>query len=134
MAGEGSVSALTKTTIGSQYSDVDRRKVLAEYAVHGNQVKVASITGIPRKTISDWVNSEWGQELISRIRHENQDEFITQYENIIRKNLTAQEERLDKGDIVGVDKDGKEVRQSIRYRDLVIGGGIAIDKLRLLCN
>jgi len=43
----------------SKYSDEDRRRVVIEYHIHGTQTKVAKITGIPRRTISDWTQTEW---------------------------------------------------------------------------
>ena len=127
------MSQLT-TASGSKYTDQDRQRVIASYAVLGNQVQTAKAEGIPRVTVNDWVNSEWGIELLKQVRHETQDEFIAGYTNIIRANLGAQVDRLDNGDVVGLDDDGKPLRQPVRYRDLVVGAGIAVDKLRLLSN
>ena len=123
------MSQLT-TASGSQYTDQDRQWVIAEYAVSGNQSKVAETLGLPQQTVSGWVNSDWGVELLSKIRYENQNEFIAGYTKIIRANLSAQEDRLLKGDVVGLGDDGEPLRQPIRYRDLVVGAGIAVDKLR----
>jgi transposase-like protein len=118
----------------SKYSDEDRKRVLASYAVLGNQARVAEQEGIPRPTVLSWVNSDWGQEMIKSIRHETQDEMISSYTSIVKRNLKAQEDRLMNGDVVGIGEDGNELRQAVRYRDLVVGAGIAIDKIRLLSN
>ena len=127
------MSSLVKTSSGSQYTDEQRRSVIATYAVLGNQHRVSEQEGVPQKTISDWVNSEWGQELLTQIRLHNQDEFIAGYTRIVRANLTAQEDRLVYGE-VSIGKDGSHVRTPVKYRDLVVGGGIAVDKIRLLSN
>lgn len=128
------MSQLVASNSTSQYTDEDRRRVIAEYAVLGNQVRVADIVQIPRKTVSGWINSSWGVELLATIRHENQDEFIAGFTAIVRANLSAQADRLENGDVVGLDDDGEPLRQPVRYRDLVVGAGVAVDKLRLLSN
>jgi hypothetical protein len=56
------------------------------------------------------------------------------YTAIIERNLDAQIDRLDNGDVTGRSADGELLRQPIRYRDLVVGAGIAVDKVRLLNN
>jgi len=119
---------------GSQYTDKQRRAVVTQYAIDGNQALVSRKMGIPKVTVHDWVNSDWGIDLIKSIRIENEQEFIIGYTNIIRANLSAQSERLEHGDVIGRDPDGNELRQRVRYRDLVVGAGIAVDKLRLLSN
>jgi len=118
----------------SQYTDVIRTQVIADYAVVGNQAHVADQLGIPRKTVNQWINSDWGQSLLATIRYENQDSFIAGYTKIVESNLAAQLDRLEHGDVVGVTEDGEQLRQAVRYRDLVVGAGVAVDKIRLLCN
>lgn len=127
------MSQLTNAS-GSQYTDEIRQRVIAEYAIQGNQTVVSKTFNLPRQTVNQWINSDWGQELISAIRHENQDAMISGYTKIVEANLAAQQDRLENGDIVGLDKEGNELRQAVRYRDLVVGAGVAVDKIRLLCN
>ncbi len=118
----------------SQYSPQIRQQAIADYAVCGNGTKVARELGIPIKTVSDWINSGWGQELLASIRVETQDEMIAGYTKMVRRNLELQYDRLEHGDVVGVGEDGKALRQAVRYRDLVVGAGIGIDKIRIMCN
>jgi hypothetical protein len=127
------MSQLTNSS-GSQYTDQDRQRVIAEYAVSGNQSRVAESLNLPRQTVAGWINSDWGVELLVKIRHENQNEFISGYTKIVQANLAAQSDRIEHGDVVGLDDDGKPLRQPIKYRDLVVGAGIAVDKIRLLSN
>ena len=127
-------AVLQRQNSTSQYTDIDRQRVIAEYAVIGNLSRVAEALNMPVTTVHGWVSSEWGQELLVTIRKETQDEFIAGYTNIVRANLSAQADRLQHGDIVGLDSEGEEIRQGVRYRDLVVGGGIAVDKIRLLSN
>jgi len=122
------------SAVQRSYSDIERERVIAEYAVLGSQKQVSVACGVPHKTVNCWINSEWGQELLAQIRIENQQEFIAGYTKIVRTNLEAQNDRLLHGDVVGTDEDGNELRQAVRYRDLVVGAGIAVDKIRLLSN
>ena len=73
------MSELGRTTIpkqpGSQYSDEQRRGVIADYFVTGNITKTADMHNIPRTTIDGWIKSEWGVELLVKIRHEKGEEF-----------------------------------------------------------
>jgi hypothetical protein len=118
----------------SQYSDQIRQQAMAEYAISGNATIVSKSLNLPRRTVTDWTTSQWGQELIATIRLENQDMMIASYTNIIKGNLSAQLDRIENGDVVGTDDNGNELRQAVRYRDLVVGAGIAVDKMRLLSN
>jgi len=53
---------------GSQYTDQQRRAVIADYVATGNIAKTATINKLPRKTVDGWIKSEWGIELAAEIR------------------------------------------------------------------
>lgn len=118
----------------SQYSPQVRQQAIADYAVYGNGRRVSRELGIPAETVQGWIKSEWGQELLTTIRAETQDEMIAGYTKMVKRNLELQHDRLEHGDVVGVSEDGKPLRQAVRYRDLVVGAGIGVDKIRIMCN
>ncbi len=57
---------------GSQYTDQQRRAVIADYAATGNISTTAANHSLPRTTVTGWVQSEWGKELIVKIRHSDE--------------------------------------------------------------
>ena len=119
---------------GILYTDVDRQRVIAEYVVLGNASKVARAVDIPIRTVCDWVSSEWGLELIAKVRHENQDAMISGYSNIISKALMAVDERLDTGDYLSMDDSGNMLYKPVSAKDAMVIAGISNDKMRLLSN
>ena len=62
---------------GSQYTDQQRRAVIADYAATGNISKTAANYSLPRTTVTGWVRSEWGKELIVKIRHSDEQASVT---------------------------------------------------------
>lgn len=118
----------------SQYSDDDRRRVIASYAVIGNQAKVAEQENITKSTVHDWVNSTWGQELIHSIRTENQDQMIAGFTDIVQSAIERVSDGLTHGDTIGYTEDGKPVYMPVKARDAIVIAGIATDKMRLLSN
>ena len=62
---------------GSQYTDQQRRAVIADYAATGNISKTAANHSLPRTTVTGWVRSEWGKELIVKIRHSDEQASVT---------------------------------------------------------
>lgn len=57
---------------GSQYSNEQRRAVIADYVVTGNISKTAKTNNLPRMTVDGWVKSEWGKEMAVNIRHSDE--------------------------------------------------------------
>ena len=128
------MTALTKTRSTSQYTDEQRRRVITEYVVSGNAVRVAESCNIPRQTIDAWVSSGWGVDLISTIRHAKQDELSAGYTNIITRAMESVNKRLSTGDYAGLDKDGETPYKPVSARDSIMIAAISTDKMRLLNN
>ena len=57
---------------GSQYTNDQRRAVIADYVVTGNISKTAKMNDLPRTTVTGWVQSEWGKDLTVKIRHSDE--------------------------------------------------------------
>lgn len=117
----------------TQYSHEIIVEAAIQYAMCGNVSKVARILDIPRETIQTWRKSELWFDTVTRFHHENQDALMAKYSKVALDSVSAQQERLDNGNTV-IDKEGNERRVPVSYRDLVIGGGTATDKVRLMLN
>ncbi len=133
----------------SKYSDEDRRRVVIEYHIHGTQTKVAEITGIPRRTISDWIQTEWFVEQSQAIEAQTEKLILAKNRQIID---ASQDELLDRvlnGDsklvktkkVIDHDDGSSEVvedyelkRVPMPGRDLNITSGTVQDKRRTQLN
>ena len=56
---------------GSKYSDKQRRAAVLAYSECGCLATVSESTGIPRKTLGDWVRSEWWDQQLTEVRQED---------------------------------------------------------------
>ena len=122
--------------MGSKYTDEDRRRAVLEYAVTGSFTKVAKSMGIPRRTINDWKQSEWWDEIDAAVRHEKNDQILAKNEEILDLAQRELVERLENGDTQLVrTKDGvKKHRVPVKAKELGIIGGIAFDKRQIGLN
>lgn len=104
---------------GSKYSDEDRRNVVVNYALYGNQEKVSEIVNIPSSTISGWRNhSDWWDDLLAEVRNAKQDEHIAKYTQLVGDAIDYAHANLDKAS----------------PKDALIMAATATDKARLLLN
>jgi len=133
----------------SKYSDEDRRRVAIEYHIHGTQTKVAEVTGVPRRTISDWLQTEWFEAQSQAIEAQTEKKILAKNRQIID---ASQDELLDRvlnGDsklvktkkVIEHDDGSSEVvedyelkRVPMPGRDLNITSGTVQDKRRTQLN
>ncbi len=133
----------------SKYSDEDRRRVVIEYHIHGTQTKVSEITGVPRRTISDWTQTEWFVEQSQAMEAQAEKLILAKNRQIID---ASQDELLDRvlnGDsklvktkkVIEHDDGSSEVvedyelkRVPMPGRDLNITSGTVQDKRRTQLN
>ncbi len=118
---------------GSQYTDEQRRAVIADYCVTGNITKTAAMHNMPKQTVSNWAKSDWGVELLGRIRTEKGEEFDANISKFIDAAFEQAQDRVEKGDF-RLMKDGKLVRVPMGGYQLVISGATAYDKRQLHRN
>ena len=100
---------------GSKYDDDTRVSVVTEYAIRGSYLGTARHLGMPESTVRDMVKSDWGQELLAKVREENQDRFISVSQKIIDKATARTLDTIDDADC----------------RTAATVGAIYYDKLRL---
>jgi hypothetical protein len=121
------------TKQGSKYSDEDRRGVVIEYFITGSMTKVAKSTGIPRRTLNDWKNTDWWDELATSVRHEKNEELDANLTKLIDSSFEQAQDRVENGDF-RLTKDNELIRVPMGGRDLVMSGAIVYDKRQLHRN
>ncbi len=124
---------------GSKHTDEDRRRVVIEYHIKGNDQAVADTTGISRQTINTWrLHSDWWDELLGEVRHEIDDQILGQNLQIATKAGKNVLDSLENGDEKLVwDKDKKEhviKRVKPSAKDSMVISGISQDKARVQLN
>ena len=118
---------------GSQYTDEKRIAVIADYSVTGNITKTAELHNMPKQTVSNWANSDWGIELLGQIRTEKGEEFDANLTKFIDTAFEQAQDRVENGDF-RVSKEGKLIRVPMGGKELVISGSCAYDKRQLHRN
>ncbi len=84
---------------GSKYTNQQRREVVIEYHIKGNDQAVADTTGISRQTINTWrLHSDWRDELLSEVRHEIDDQILGQNLQIATRAGERVLDSLENGD------------------------------------
>ena len=134
---------------GSKYSDEDRRRVAIEYHIHGTQTKAAEITGIPRRTISDWIKTDWFVEQSNALHVQTEKKILAKNQEIIDASQSQLLDRVENGDhklvktkkVIEHDDGSSEVvedyelkRVPMPGRDLNITSGTVQDKRRTQLN
>lgn len=113
------------------YSEEEKREAVALHVIWGTQSKVAELTGIPQRTISDWMKADWWAEYRSQLIRATGDEAGATFRRIMRKASEEIEDRLDNGDIY-LDRKGNEKRKPVPAKELAVIMAIATDKDRIL--
>ena len=103
---------------GSQYTDEQRRHVIADYAIIGIASRVAERHSMPERTVNAWVNSEWGVTMLAEIREQNEDLFQARFTEIIDKGTQHAIDNIDQ----------------LSPKDAVVAAAVSYDKLRLSQN
>jgi hypothetical protein len=107
-------------------------EVVCCFAVCGNSKQAAEITKVPEATIRTWKQTEWWNEIVSRIHAEEDEELDTKLTKLLNKAVEHVNDRLDSGDWVYNAKLDKLIRKPINAKDAAIVTAITIDKRQLL--
>lgn len=127
------VSTIIPQQRGSKYTNEQRRAVIAEYIVTGSITKTAEMNNMPKQTVSNWANSDWGVELIGQLRTEKGEEIDANFTKLIDSAFEQAQDRVENGDF-RLTKDNELIRVPMGGRDLVMSGAIVFDKQRLHRN
>jgi hypothetical protein len=83
---------------------------------------------IPRPTIVSWRTTEWWKELEKDLRAEENIVLSSTMKGLVDKSLLAVEDRLDNGDWIYDNKQGKAVRKPVSMKDALSVSTNLIDK------
>ena len=123
----------------SKYSDEDRRRVVVEYCIKGNDKAVAKSTGISRQTVNTWrLHSEWWDRLVDTVRQEINEQILAQNMEIATKAGERVLDCLENGDekLVWDKEKGEHVIKRVKpgvYHSMLVSG-ISQDKARVQLN
>lgn len=98
-----------------RYSDKEKAEALAAFDSCKRVTQVAAETGIPRKTLTEWIHGRHSDD-VAELRPEKRENLADMLETYIRKALPVAIEKVD-------DANPAHLMTSV---------GIAIDKMRLL--
>lgn len=115
-----------------KYDTNDRLNAAFAYVLTGYVDQAASICGVHRRTLQDWVHTDWFQELIKEARSQKQDELDGVWTGIIHQSAEKVLERVKKGDPVVDKKTGEVVYIPVKAKDLAVITAILADKRALL--
>ena len=124
---------------GSKYTNQQRREVVIEYHIKGNDQAVADATGISRQTINTWrLHSDWWDELLGEVRHEIDDQILGQNLQIATRAGERVLDSLENGDekLVWDKEKGEHVIKRVKpgaYHSMLVSG-ISQDKARVQLN
>ena len=124
---------------GSKYTNQQRREVVIEYHIKGNDQAVADTTGISRQTINTWrLHSDWWDDLIDTVRHETDDQILAQNLQIATKTAENVLDSLENGDekLVWDKTKNEHVIKRVKPsgKDSMVISGISQDKARVQLN
>lgn len=115
------------TEKGKHWTDRDKLKVIAAYAVTNNASRCEELTGVPANTINYWKTLPWWFEEMEKLRKADDANMVSGYTKIIKQTIAKLEERIEQGDVV-VLKDGSSVLKPVAAKDLSTIAANATDK------
>ncbi|MBT9145780.1 MAG: hypothetical protein DDT42_01657 [candidate division WS2 bacterium] len=114
------------------YTEKEKMNAVCVFAVAGNSRRTAEITKIPEATIRAWKQTEWWNELATRIIVEQDEELDTKLTALVDKAVGQVNDRLEKGNYVYNPRLDKLIRKPVDAKELAIVTAISIDKRELL--
>jgi transposase-like protein len=110
-----------------EYSDENKIETIKTFlAMGGNLSLTAAACGISRNTLKMWKATNWWNEVITELRKAEKLELSASTKKILTKSLALLEDRLEHGDYIYDQKQGKLIRKALNARDI---HKIAIDMM-----
>lgn len=114
--------------------DMDARiQAAIAWLITGDSEEAGRLCNIPGRTIRDWMNLPWWEEVLAEAKTIKQKELDALWTGLIHKSTTALRHRLDQGDAI-MTKTGEIKYLPVKAKDLAIITSIAVDKRALLRN
>lgn len=114
-----------------EYTDTERIAALAHYAETGSLQGTASALGVPYTTLRNWLEHDWASDYVVELRQAVRERYANDYVRLIGAAIGQMEERLRHGD-PHILKNGSMVFAPIKFRELVLGMAVCVDKHALL--
>jgi len=115
----------------TQYSIAEKRQALTAYCVLGSFKKAAIETGIPHRRIADWSKTDWWEEWEAEVTAVIGKQTVHKMRGAIMECYDQIHDRLENGDVYGVDKDGEAMRAPASLKTLSMAANVGFDKVRL---
>jgi len=123
----------TSTKRGRAYPLQVREEAIKTYALTGSIEDAAIEHNISRETISGWIKSEWGNELLATLREQNKEKLDAGFTELIQAAKNAALDRIVNGeDSNKQDEDGNWIKKAVSASAAATVMGITYDKQRLL--
>lgn len=124
--------AMHKRSKWKWYTEDERIKVCSVYVMTGNAAETSRITGVPHDRIRHWKLEPWWNEVVSRIKFDNDDELDAKFTKVVNKAVDQVTERIEKGDYVYDSRNQQVIRKPMSGRDLAVTTAMFVDKRTLL--
>lgn len=113
---------------GSAWQPDERLNAAYTYVLTGSISQTSQLTGIPERTIKDWVKSDWFQDLMLEAKERKQEELDGQWTGLIHLIASQLETRIRQGDPVVDRMTGEITYIPVKAKDLAIINSILVDK------
>jgi hypothetical protein len=116
------------------WTNEQRYEACVAYVLYGKVDKVVEITGVPRRTVYTWINSNWWPGMLDKAKREHQELIEARLSDIVEKATAELIDRLKYGDDVYDSKKGITVKVPIRAKELNLIIANLTDRLRTIRN
>lgn len=99
------------------HGEEKRLEVAKQLVALGNMRLVSENTGIPYRTITAWVRSDWWPQVLEQAKQEQRSELQSRLGKIANHALTVVEDRLENGEYILNNKTGELMRKPVGLRD-----------------
>lgn len=120
--------------VNKHWSESQKLEAVQAFIMFGKTPQVEAATGIPRGTIAQWKLQNWWKDLEAELRSSDDIELSGKLKKVVDKSIDVIADRLENGDFVYNQKDGKLMRKPVSIRDAHVVAKDLIDKKRVLDN
>ena len=117
---------------GVQWPEKKKLQAVTTYVSCGSPTMTAAMTGVPVKTLENWMRQPWWKEYIQEIHYQDDIKLDDKLSKVLEKSMDAVLDRIENGDTVYDPRTGKIVRVPAKLRDVQKVSSDTIDKKQLL--
>lgn len=124
----------TKPNQPGHWSEAKKIEAVTTWITTGSAAETARMLGLPYRTLEKWRSMPWWDEMVTKIRSENDSELDAKTTKVIEKALSSILDRIENGEYVYDQKTGKTKLMPAKLRDLNTAFNTILDKRQLLRN